>query len=147
MRTMNVQRFVVPRTPNIISASMLTPVVKKKNLHTKTDFAWTVNVFLFFAVLIQRISKIYQTPAGSVCLLSTMSFRDKKDLCRVCGGPLMGNQRRWLFGGQNKKSGMFPTKTESLRGGSPSRSLQSSPWGESGIWANYRRWSHTVFKS
>ncbi|XP_028280864.1 uncharacterized protein LOC114448232 isoform X1 [Parambassis ranga] len=44
-----------------------------------------------------------------------MSSRGQGDLCRVCGGGLQGNQRRWLFGGQNRKSG--------------SESLQSSPWG------------------
>ncbi|XP_069571164.1 golgin subfamily A member 3 [Brachyistius frenatus] len=58
-----------------------------------------------------------------------MSSRGKKDLCRTCGGGLQGNQRRWLFGGQNKKSGPPSTPTESLRGGSLSESLQSSLWG------------------
>ncbi|XP_042279165.1 uncharacterized protein si:ch73-95l15.5 isoform X1 [Thunnus maccoyii] len=61
--------------------------------------------------------------------LSTMSSRGKNDLCRICGGALQGNQRRWLFGGQNKKTGHPQTPTESLRGGSLSRSSQSSPWG------------------
>lgn len=56
-----------------------------------------------------------------------MSSRSKNDSCRICGGTLQGNQRRWLFGGQNKKTGQTPT--ESLRGGSLSRSSQSSPWG------------------
>ncbi|XP_073341636.1 uncharacterized protein [Pagrus major] len=56
-----------------------------------------------------------------------MSSRGKNDLCRICGGTLLGNQRRWLFGGQNKKSCQTPT--ESLRGGSLSRSSLSSPWG------------------
>ncbi|XP_041798732.1 uncharacterized protein si:ch73-95l15.5 isoform X2 [Chelmon rostratus] len=58
-----------------------------------------------------------------------MSSGGKNDLCRVCGGALQGNQRRWLFGGQNKKTGQPQTPTESLRGGSLSRSSQSSPWG------------------
>ncbi|XP_035528216.1 uncharacterized protein si:ch73-95l15.5 isoform X2 [Morone saxatilis] len=58
-----------------------------------------------------------------------MSSRGKSDLCRICGGALLGNQRRWLFGGQNKKTGQSQTPTESLRGGSLSRSSQSSPWG------------------
>nr|XP_046255998.1 uncharacterized protein si:ch73-95l15.5 [Scatophagus argus] len=58
-----------------------------------------------------------------------MSFRGKNDWCRICGGALRGNQRRWLFGGQNKKTGQLQTPTESLRGASQSRSLQSSPWG------------------
>ncbi|KAM6910491.1 uncharacterized protein FYW49_012432 [Xenentodon cancila] len=58
-----------------------------------------------------------------------MSIRGKNDLCRICGGDLHGNQRRWLFGGQNKKTSQLQTPTESLRGGSLSRSSQSSPWG------------------
>lgn len=58
-----------------------------------------------------------------------MSSRGKNDLCRICGGALQGNQRRWLFGGQNKKTSHLQTPTESLRGGSRSQSLQSSPWG------------------
>ncbi|XP_056235677.1 uncharacterized protein si:ch73-95l15.5 isoform X1 [Seriola aureovittata] len=58
-----------------------------------------------------------------------MSSRGKNDLCRICGGALQGNQRRWLFGGQNKKAGQPLTPTESLRGRSLSRSSQSSPWG------------------
>ncbi|KAM9309936.1 uncharacterized protein KZ484_025851 [Pholidichthys leucotaenia] len=56
-----------------------------------------------------------------------MSSRSKNDLCRICGGGLQGNQRRWLFGSHNKKCGQLQTPTGSLRGGS--RSLQSSPWG------------------
>ncbi|KAM4600776.1 uncharacterized protein ACJ7VT_020663 [Polymixia lowei] len=58
-----------------------------------------------------------------------MSSRGKNEACRICGGSLQGNQRRWLFGGQNKRAGQTPTPTESLRGGSLSRSSQSSPWG------------------
>ncbi|KAF3692262.1 hypothetical protein EXN66_Car007938 [Channa argus] len=58
-----------------------------------------------------------------------MSLRGKRDLCRICGGALQGNQRRWLFGGQNKKTSQPRTPTESLREGSLSRSTQSSPWG------------------
>ncbi|XP_041648461.1 uncharacterized protein si:ch73-95l15.5 [Cheilinus undulatus] len=58
-----------------------------------------------------------------------MSSRGKNDLCRICGGDLQGNQRRWLFGGHNKKNGQPQTPTGSLRGGSLSRSSQSSPWG------------------
>ncbi|XP_034385028.1 uncharacterized protein si:ch73-95l15.5 isoform X2 [Cyclopterus lumpus] len=56
-----------------------------------------------------------------------MSSRGKHDLCRMCGGTLQGNQRRWLFGGQNKKTDQVQTPTGSLRGGS--LSAQSSPWG------------------
>ncbi|XP_029360753.1 interaptin [Echeneis naucrates] len=58
-----------------------------------------------------------------------MSSRGKNDMCRICGGALQGNQRRWLFGGQNKKASQPQTPTGSLRGGSLSRSSQSSPWG------------------
>ncbi|XP_070691328.1 myosin-9 [Pempheris klunzingeri] len=58
-----------------------------------------------------------------------MSSRGKNDLCRICGGALLGNQRRWLFGGQNKKTSELQTPKESMRGGSLSRSSQSSPWG------------------
>ncbi|XP_034067270.1 uncharacterized protein si:ch73-95l15.5 isoform X2 [Gymnodraco acuticeps] len=58
-----------------------------------------------------------------------MSSRGKHEFCRMCGGALKGNQRRWLFGGLNKKVGPPRTPTESLRGGSLSRSSQSSPWG------------------
>uniref|UniRef100_UPI003AAD9CAB uncharacterized protein n=1 Tax=Centroberyx gerrardi TaxID=166262 RepID=UPI003AAD9CAB len=58
-----------------------------------------------------------------------MSSRGKNDCCQICGGALQGNQRRWLFGGQNKRGGPPQTPTESLRGGSLSRSSQSSPWG------------------
>ncbi|XP_049902858.1 uncharacterized protein si:ch73-95l15.5 [Epinephelus moara] len=58
-----------------------------------------------------------------------MSSKGKNDSCRICGGALQGNQRKWLFGGQNKKTGQSWTPTGSLRGGSLSRSSQSSPWG------------------
>ncbi|XP_034554072.1 uncharacterized protein si:ch73-95l15.5 [Notolabrus celidotus] len=58
-----------------------------------------------------------------------MSSKGKKDLCRICGGGLQGNQRRWLFGGHNKKTNRPQTPTGSLRGGSLSRSSLSSPWG------------------
>ncbi|KAK9514216.1 hypothetical protein VZT92_027697 [Zoarces viviparus] len=58
-----------------------------------------------------------------------MSSRGKHDLCRMCGGALQGNQRRWLFGAQNKNTDQAQTPTGSLRGGSLSRSSQSSPWG------------------
>ncbi|XP_050932041.1 putative leucine-rich repeat-containing protein DDB_G0290503 [Lates calcarifer] len=58
-----------------------------------------------------------------------MSSRGKNDLCRICGGDLQGNQRRWLFACQKKKTGQLQTPTESLRGESLSQSSQSSPWG------------------
>uniref|UniRef100_A0A8C7WW60 ZAD domain-containing protein n=1 Tax=Oryzias sinensis TaxID=183150 RepID=A0A8C7WW60_9TELE len=32
-----------------------------------------------------------------------MSSRGRNGFCRICGGDLQGNQRRWLFGSQNKK--------------------------------------------
>uniref|UniRef100_A0A3Q2VK66 Si:ch73-95l15.5 n=1 Tax=Haplochromis burtoni TaxID=8153 RepID=A0A3Q2VK66_HAPBU len=57
-----------------------------------------------------------------------MSSRSKNDQCQICGGALQGNQRRWLFGGQNKKTGQPRTPTGSLRGGSRSQSSQSSSW-------------------
>lgn len=58
-----------------------------------------------------------------------MSSSSKNDQCQICGGALQGNQRRWLFGGQNKKTGQPQTPTGSLRGGSRSQSSQSSSWG------------------
>ncbi|XP_061918710.1 uncharacterized protein si:ch73-95l15.5 [Entelurus aequoreus] len=58
-----------------------------------------------------------------------MTSRSQNDLCRICGGMLQGNQRRWLFGGQHKKTGQPQTPTRSLRDGSLSRSSLSSPWG------------------
>uniref|UniRef100_A0A3Q0STN7 Si:ch73-95l15.5 n=1 Tax=Amphilophus citrinellus TaxID=61819 RepID=A0A3Q0STN7_AMPCI len=57
-----------------------------------------------------------------------MSSRSKNNPCRICGGNLQGNQRRWLFGGQSKKPGQPQTPTGSLRGRSLSQSSQSSPW-------------------
>ncbi|KAJ3597555.1 hypothetical protein NHX12_001078 [Muraenolepis orangiensis] len=55
-----------------------------------------------------------------------MSSRGMCDACCVCGGPLQGNQRRWLFGGQNRRGGRTgtPSSAESQRGGS---SRESSP--------------------
>ncbi|KAM8869625.1 uncharacterized protein AB9W97_016869 isoform 1-T7 [Spinachia spinachia] len=58
-----------------------------------------------------------------------MSSRGEQDSCQICSGALQGNQRRWLFGAQNKKAGGAQTQTGSLRKGSLSRSPQSSPWG------------------
>ncbi|XP_028327476.1 golgin subfamily A member 5 [Gouania willdenowi] len=52
-----------------------------------------------------------------------MSPKRKTDLCRICGGALQGNQRRWLFGSQSRRT------ATSRRAGSLPRSLQSSPWG------------------
>uniref|UniRef100_A0A146XV94 Lamin L3 n=1 Tax=Fundulus heteroclitus TaxID=8078 RepID=A0A146XV94_FUNHE len=58
-----------------------------------------------------------------------MSSRGKNEHCRICGGRLQGNQRRWLFGAQNRRNGQPGTPTQSVRSGSLSRSTQSSPWG------------------
>ncbi|XP_055759335.1 uncharacterized protein LOC129837305 isoform X2 [Salvelinus fontinalis] len=58
-----------------------------------------------------------------------MSSRGKGEGCLVCGGDLHGNQRRWLFGGQNKKDGQPQTPSDSPGRGSLSRSSQRSPWG------------------
>ncbi|XP_038832908.1 uncharacterized protein LOC120031293 isoform X2 [Salvelinus namaycush] len=58
-----------------------------------------------------------------------MSSRGKGEGCLVCGGDLHGNQRRWLFGGQNKKDGQPQTPSDSPGRGSLSRSSQGSPWG------------------
>ncbi|CAN9514160.1 unnamed protein product [Ophioblennius macclurei] len=60
-----------------------------------------------------------------------MASGAKNHLCRICGGSLQGNQRRWLFGGPNRRSAMTGGSpgpmTEPYHGGS--RSIQSSPWG------------------
>ncbi|MEQ2224152.1 hypothetical protein ILYODFUR_004528 [Ilyodon furcidens] len=65
--------------------------------------------------------------AGGVSLLSIMSSKGKNEHCQICGGNLQGNQRRWLFGAQNRRNGQPGTPKES--GGSLLRSAQSSPWG------------------
>ncbi|CAL8288731.1 unnamed protein product [Merluccius merluccius] len=67
--------------------------------------------------------------AGDV-IKAAMSSRGVCEACCVCGGPLQGNQRRWLFGGQNRRGGgcRTPTPAESQRGGR-SASSQSSPCG------------------
>uniref|UniRef100_A0AAV2MG34 Short myomegalin-like EB1 binding protein N-terminal domain-containing protein n=1 Tax=Knipowitschia caucasica TaxID=637954 RepID=A0AAV2MG34_KNICA len=62
-----------------------------------------------------------------------MSSRQRSEQCRICGGALQGNQRRWLFSGNKKKQVLTPSG--SVRG--PSRSSSrgqtqsscSSPWG------------------
>uniref|UniRef100_A0A096LW47 Uncharacterized LOC103154663 n=1 Tax=Poecilia formosa TaxID=48698 RepID=A0A096LW47_POEFO len=59
----------------------------------------------------------------------TMSSTRKNELCRICGGSLQGNQRRWLFAAQNRRNNPPGTPTGSVRGGSLTRSTQSSPWG------------------
>uniref|UniRef100_A0A096LTG3 Uncharacterized LOC103154663 n=1 Tax=Poecilia formosa TaxID=48698 RepID=A0A096LTG3_POEFO len=58
-----------------------------------------------------------------------MSSTRKNELCRICGGSLQGNQRRWLFAAQNRRNNPPGTPTGSVRGGSLTRSTQSSPWG------------------
>uniref|UniRef100_M4AFR7 Si:ch73-95l15.5 n=1 Tax=Xiphophorus maculatus TaxID=8083 RepID=M4AFR7_XIPMA len=57
-----------------------------------------------------------------------MSSTRKNELCRICGGSLQGNQRRWLFAAQNRRNDQPVTPTGSVRGGSLTRSTQSSPW-------------------
>ncbi|KAJ8354531.1 hypothetical protein SKAU_G00220980 [Synaphobranchus kaupii] len=57
-----------------------------------------------------------------------MSTRGKDKGCRVCGGALHGNQRRWLFGGQ-RKGGQPQTANDSHYKGSLASSAWSSPWG------------------
>ncbi|XP_028834873.1 uncharacterized protein LOC114789725 [Denticeps clupeoides] len=58
-----------------------------------------------------------------------MSSRGKSEGCRVCGGDLQGNQRRWLFGGQNRRGGQPQTPTKPLS--TLAGSNLSSPWGSS----------------
>ncbi|XP_043974335.1 uncharacterized protein si:ch73-95l15.5 isoform X2 [Gambusia affinis] len=58
-----------------------------------------------------------------------MSSTRKNELCRICGGSLQGNQRRWLFAAQNRRNDQPGTPTGSARSGSLTRSTQSSPWG------------------
>ncbi|KAI4884229.1 hypothetical protein NFI96_011604 [Prochilodus magdalenae] len=79
---------------------------------------------------------------------SRMTTRSKVEGCRICGCDLKGNQRRWLFGGQNKKGGQAQTPTRSLSRESAStltssRSVQSSPWGSTlSLGSSYK--SHTT---
>ncbi|KAM9469391.1 uncharacterized protein Hap1MRO34_013853 [Clarias gariepinus] len=61
-----------------------------------------------------------------------MTTKKKPEECRICGGKLQGNQRRWLFAAQNRKEAQNQTPTlfkESAYLLSPTRSAQSSPWG------------------
>ncbi|XP_018596302.1 uncharacterized protein LOC108927458 isoform X2 [Scleropages formosus] len=58
-----------------------------------------------------------------------MTTKDKEDGCRLCGGVLLGNHRRWLFAGQKKRPPQSPSDTISKDG--RSRSARSSPWGSS----------------
>ncbi|KAL6471502.1 hypothetical protein MHYP_G00201520 [Metynnis hypsauchen] len=79
---------------------------------------------------------------------SRMTTRSKSEGCRVCGCDLKGNQRRWLFGGQNRKGGQAQTPTPSFSKESAStlplsRSAQSSPWGSTlSLGSSYK--SHTL---
>ncbi|KAG5856607.1 hypothetical protein ANANG_G00009720 [Anguilla anguilla] len=57
-----------------------------------------------------------------------MTTRGKDKGCRICGGALHGNQRRWLFGGQ-KKGGQPQTANDSHSKGSLASSSWSSPLG------------------
>lgn len=101
-------------------------VVNDENFHQCLYETFELNSALIYSFL------IYWTTRGRSpsIHLSKMSSRSKKDQCQICGGALQGNQRRWLFGGQNKKTGQPQTPTGSLRGGSRSQSSQSSSWGE-----------------
>lgn len=59
-----------------------------------------------------------------------MSSRGKRgEACRICGGDLQGNQRRWLYAAQNRKGAQPQTPTDFSKTGSLPRSVQSSPWG------------------
>lgn len=89
------------------------------------------NAFLLFFPVSAHYNFFLDLLRGIVeVLLPIMSSKGQNDLCRICGGGLKGNQRRWLFGGQHKKC---QPPTASFRGGSPSRSSSmSSPWGEPG---------------
>ncbi|MCJ8740288.1 hypothetical protein PDJAM_G00057180 [Pangasius djambal] len=63
-----------------------------------------------------------------------MTTRNKTEECRICGGSLQGNQRRWLFAAHKRKGAqnLSPTRSlckESAYLLSPTRSAQSSPWG------------------
>ncbi|GAA6102957.1 uncharacterized protein si:ch73-95l15.5 [Tachysurus ichikawai] len=63
-----------------------------------------------------------------------MTSRGRTEGCRLCGGSLQGNQRRWLFAAHNRKGAQNQSPTRSLCKESayplsPTRSAQSSPWG------------------
>ncbi|XP_052472843.1 myosin-2 heavy chain [Carassius gibelio] len=58
-----------------------------------------------------------------------MTTRGKSEGCRICGSDLQGNQRRWLYTGQNRKGAQPQTPTDFSIKGSLPRSAQSSPWG------------------
>ncbi|XP_055083912.1 myosin-11 [Periophthalmus magnuspinnatus] len=60
-----------------------------------------------------------------------MSSRRRSEQCRICGGVLQGNQRRWLFSGnkKNQNQSQSLTPSGSVRGPSQSQSNCSSPWG------------------
>ncbi|XP_057206669.1 myosin-11 isoform X2 [Triplophysa rosa] len=58
-----------------------------------------------------------------------MTSRSKSEACRICGGDLQGNQRRWLYTAQTRKETQPHTPTDFSSKGSLPRSVQSSPWG------------------
>ncbi|XP_031432635.1 uncharacterized protein si:ch73-95l15.5 isoform X2 [Clupea harengus] len=58
-----------------------------------------------------------------------MSNLNKHQGCRICGGDLQGNQRRWLYGGQKQRRGTPHTPTNPSSRSSVSGSALSSPWG------------------
>ncbi|KAM9353540.1 uncharacterized protein ABDE67_005924 [Symphorus nematophorus] len=103
-------------------------LVDRLTVEEKVSFMDSLTEFTV-SVAQENFQHLPDNKGDRISLLSTMSSRGKNEMCRVCGGALQGNQRRWLFGGQNKKTGQPQTPTGSLRGGSLSRSSQSSPWG------------------
>ncbi|XP_030639147.1 uncharacterized protein si:ch73-95l15.5 [Chanos chanos] len=58
-----------------------------------------------------------------------MTSRKSSEGCRICGGDLQGNQRRWLFAAQHRRRGRPQTPTGSLSRGVLPSSAHSSPWG------------------
>ncbi|XP_026880265.2 uncharacterized protein si:ch73-95l15.5 [Electrophorus electricus] len=59
-----------------------------------------------------------------------MATRSKAEECRICGGNLQGNQRRWLFASQRKGSQIHtPTESTNTLSPCPLSPAQSSPWG------------------
>lgn len=62
---------------------------------------------------------------------SVMSSRRRQEQCRICGGALQGNQRRWLFSAHKKNQNQTPSGSvqNQSRNQSRSQSNCSSPWG------------------
>lgn len=70
---------------------------------------------------------LYYYRVSAVCIMSSRGKRG--EACRICGGDLQGNQRRWLYAAQNRKGAQPQTPTDFSKTGSLPRSVQSSPWG------------------